>query len=488
MNERLREFIKNKYGYEISSSYYDKISEWEQWWRGFNKEFHEYTFNNGITVTKQKMFTLKMAKKIAEDWAALLLNEKTEIVLDDDYTSQFLQGDNGYGGVLGQNDFWVQGNSLVEKAFAFGTGAIVIRVMNAKTTDSGNILNAPDARIKLNYIPASKIIPLSWDNGDIKEVAFASNIIVKGSPFLYLEVHHLGDDGNFIIDNHYFNIKDTFVEAPLPPGMVPRFYTTSKEPLFSIFRPNIVNPVKGSGAFGYSVYGNALDNLKGVDLAYHNLCTDFRLGTKKVFMNKSLITITEEGKEIPPDDINQNLFSYVGDGMESGQLIQEFNPILRVDENVNGIQAQLDYLSFKVGFGTKHYQFNSAGSGGSGAVTATQYVGDKQDLIQNVNKHYISMKDSLTQLIRGILTISQKVIDSKIKPDSEIVITFDDSFITDKDSELLSMQQDVASGLIRPEIYLAKKYGVTEEEALKMMPKVSSTVPDNPFGNDPGTE
>jgi A118 family predicted phage portal protein len=201
-----------------------------------------------------------------------------------------------------------------------------------------------------------------------------------------------------------------------------------------------------------------------------------------------MLAITDEGKEIPPDDINQNLFSYVGDGMESGQLIQEFNPMLRVDENVNGIQAQLDYLSFKVGFGTKHYQFNAAGSGGSGAVTATQYVGDKQDLIQNVNKHYISMKDSLAQLIRGVLTISQKVIDSKIKPDAEIVITFDDSFITDKDSELLSMQQDVASGLIRPEIYLAKKYGVTEKEALKMMPKASSTVPGNPFGNDPGTE
>ncbi|URN85158.1 phage portal protein [Acetobacterium wieringae] len=487
MDERLREFIKNKYGYEISSGYYNEISEWEQWWRGFQKEFHEYTFNNGINVTKQKMFTLKMAKKISEDWAALLLNEKTEVVLDDEHTSQFLQGDNGYGGVFGQNDFWVQGNALVEKAFAFGTGAIAVRIMSAKTTDSGNILNSPDTRIKLNYIPASKIIPLSWDNGDIKEVAFASNVIVKGNPFLYLEVHHRNDDETYTIENHYFNIKNTFVEAPLPPGMVPRFYTGSKEPLFAIFKPNIVNPVKGSGAFGYSVYGNAIDNLKGVDLAYHNLCSDFRLGTKKVFMNKSLLMMTDDGKEIPPDDINQQLFSHVGDGMESGQLIQEFNPTLRVAENVSGIQAQLDYLSFKVGFGTKHYQFNL--SSGSGAVTATQYVGDKQDLIQNINKHYISMKDSLTQLIRGILTIGQKVIDPKIKPDAEIVITFDDSFIVDKDSELLSMQQDVASGLIRPEIYLAKKYGVTEEEALKMMPDASSTVQDNPFDQrDPGTE
>lgn len=33
------------------------------------------------------------------------------------------------------------------------------------------------------------------------------------------------------------------------------------------------------------------------------------------------------------------------------------------------------------------------------------------------------------------------------------------------------MQQDAAGGFIRKELYVAKKYGVSEEEALKMMPK-----------------
>ena len=33
------------------------------------------------------------------------------------------------------------------------------------------------------------------------------------------------------------------------------------------------------------------------------------------------------------------------------------------------------------------------------------------------------------------------------------------------------MQQDVTAGIIRKELYIAKKYGVSEEEALKMMPQ-----------------
>ena len=40
------------------------------------------------------------------------------------------------------------------------------------------------------------------------------------------------------------------------------------------------------------------------------------------------------------------------------------------------------------------------------------------------------------------------------------------------------MQQDATGGFIRKELYVAKKYGVSEEEALKMMPSQQN----NPFG------
>ena len=108
------------------------------------------------------------------------------------------------------------------------------------------------------------------------------------------------------------------------------------------------------------IFANAIDNLMGVDLAFNNLCRDFKLGGKKVFYAESLMQTDENGNKITPDDVMQQLFSVVGDLpiTENGQnsLMIEYNPSLRVAENKDGIQAQLDYLSFKCGLGTKHYR------------------------------------------------------------------------------------------------------------------------------------
>jgi A118 family predicted phage portal protein len=269
--------------------------------------------------------------------------------------------------------------------------------------------------------------------------------------------------------------------------MIEEFSTKSDIPLFSIIKPNIVNTIDGSNGLGMSVFANSIDNLQGVDLCYNNFNRDFKLGGKKVFLNDSLTTTTESGAKITPDDTAQQLFIQFGDDFidkdGNNNLIQEFNPSLRVQENIDGLQAQLDYLSFKCGFGTKHYQFNAGA-----IITATQYVGDKQELMQNASKNSIVVERALKALIKAILWAGKNICGIDLDEDPEIKVNFDDSYIVDTESALLSMQQDVASGLIRPEIYLAKKYGVTEKEALKMMPAASTTVEDNPFGDNPGNE
>ncbi|MGL4623680.1 MAG: hypothetical protein ACRCWD_02165 [Culicoidibacterales bacterium] len=64
----------------------------------------------------------------------------------------------------------------------------------------------------------------------------------------------------------------------------------------------------------------------------------------------------------------------------------------------------------------------------------------------------------------------------------ETAYKWDDSIVVDREKELASMQADVAAGLLRPEKYLAKKYGVSEEEALLLMPR-TQPVSSDPFGD-----
>ena len=164
-------------------------------------------------------------------------------------------------------------------------------------------------------------------------------------------------------------------KSETPETIAPIIDTGSPVPWFALIRPNITCNIRENNGLGMSIYANAVDSLKAVDIAYNNFVKDFILGGKKVFYNKQMLQTNSEGKTITPDDVVQQLFQQVGDGMDfdAKQMVQEFNPSLRVQENKDGVQAQLDYLSFKCGMGTKRYQFQA-----SGVKTATEYNGERQ--------------------------------------------------------------------------------------------------------------
>ena len=92
------------------------IGEWNDWYCGKDDDFHTVEVNNGVAVVKRPMYKLKMAKKVAEDWADLLFNEKTFITVNDTVATEFLYGIDGHGGVFGRNNFHAETNRLIEKA------------------------------------------------------------------------------------------------------------------------------------------------------------------------------------------------------------------------------------------------------------------------------------------------------------------------------------------------------------------------------------
>ncbi len=472
------EHLNKKHGYDLSSDYYRYIEDWKNWWKGFFQPFHEYheADSNGKQI-KRKLYTLKMAKKLSEDWASILLNEKTIVSINDEQSSKFVNGDGeDTDGVLCENDFWLKANELVEKSFAMGTGAFVLRLVGMKVTN-GTIQRDKDTKIKIEYLPATNIIPLSVKYGEIIDVAFVSEVLYKGEKFVYIETHMLEEkEGSkeYIINNAYFKEEsEKLVAQPLPQGILEVIKTGSDIPLFSIIKPNICNNIDEETSLGMSVFANAIDNLMGVDLGYNNFNRDFKLGGKKVFINEDLTKTDPNGNVYTPDDVAQQLFVSVNDTLFEGKntLIHEHNPELRVDENVAGIQAQLDYLSFKCGLGAKYYQFNAS----SGNITATQYIGEKQDLIKNVNKHYKTIESAMKGLVKAILWVGKEVIGANVNPDAAINIEFDDSFVIDKESERMTDLQEVREGIKQKYEYRMKWYGEDEEKAKSMVTDLSST-------------
>lgn len=165
---------------------------------------------------------------------------------------------------------------------------------NAAVSENGSIIPDSRTRIDLNYIDGGNIIPLSCDNGTITEAAFCSDVCIKGVNKIYLEIHRL-EDGEYVIENRVFVADKSggvLKEDKLPESVPPVIHTRSAIPWFSVCRPAIVNSIKGSNGMGCAVFANAIDNLKGVDIAYNNLNSDIWLGQKRCLWQNRLLRST----------------------------------------------------------------------------------------------------------------------------------------------------------------------------------------------------
>lgn len=477
------EFINKEYKTQIKTEYYEYVKKWRDWWRGYYKQFHSYQELGVDNAPRQReLFRMNMAKRVSEDWASILLNEKTQINIDDSASSEFVQGKEdaqGVGGVLGANNFWSEANELVEKAYGYGTGAFVLRAENAKVNSRGDIVADAECRVGIEYIDAMSIIPLSVEKSKVTEAAFVSEIVRLGKEYIYLETHTKDERGNYVITNRYFRVANgTLKPEPLPPGVAESVNTGSNIPWFVLIYPNTTNNIECQNGLGMSVYANAIDNLKGVDLAFNNFLRDFKLGGKKVFVNKKMTYQTAEGVTVTPDDVAQSLFSMIGDDMDfdAKQMIQEYNPELRVTENKEGVQTQLDYLSFKCGLGTHRYQFE-----GGVVKTATEYSGERQELVQHASRNMIVIEAAILGLCRAILYIGKTFCKAAVNPDAVITVQFEDGFIIDDETRRERDRQDVRDGLMNKWEFRVKWYGETDEEAKAAIDGMQ-TARENPFG------
>ena len=270
----------------INEGFYGKVQEWKSWYEGDVKGFHRYRVRNGAGIVRCKRYTLNMGKKIPEDWANLLMNERVEITLDGTKEQEFVDR------VLKENNFRVCSNEMQEMAFALGTVAFIPRVVGMGVTETGPVPGSA-TDIIIDYVTVEHIWPLSWQNGVITECAFDSIVNVNGDDYCYLQIHRKVD-GLYDIENRLYTYRNHNVDTEVPLTSVQGFervppvvHTGSDRRQFVIDRPNIANNFDYSIPLGISVYANAIDSMKGVDIAFDSYVNEFVLGKKRVMVKPS---------------------------------------------------------------------------------------------------------------------------------------------------------------------------------------------------------
>lgn len=456
INEKLKEL-----GFAtISEDFYRKVQEWKSWYVGDVKGFHQYRVRNGTGMVRCKRYTLNMGKKIPEDWANLLMNERVEITLDGTKEQEFIDR------VLKENNFRVRSNEMQEMAFALGTVAFIPRVVGMGVTKAGPIPGSA-TDIIIDYVTVEHIWPLSWQNGVITECAFDSIVNVNGDDYCYLQIHRKVD-GLYNIENRLYTYRnqnvDTEVQLTSVQGferVPPVVHTGSDRRQFVIDRPNIANNFDYSIPLGISVYANAIDSMKGVDIAFDSYVNEFVLGKKRV-MVKPAATKDLEGE--PFFDL---AYYVLPEDISDGSVITPIDMKLRTAEHSEGIQTQLNLLSSKCGFGENYYRFDQGS-----ITTATQVISENSTMFRTIKKHEIILESAIKELCRIILHLGNTAMGAGLSEDAEVTIDFDDSIIEDKTTERNNDRQDLAAGIMNDWEYRMKWYNEDEATAKKMLPKM----------------
>ena len=481
MNNVVLKYLKEQ-GYDnVSTKYYEFIEAWENWWRN-EVDFHKYHDQTG---KERKMYTLGMAKRVSEDWSSILFTERDEITTEASTDEQSKANNEYLSKQLKDLRVYKDLPTAIEKAMATGTAGAIVRIKHAKVDKQGKLFADNRTKLDIIYVSASQIIPLKVEHGEIIDVAIVSESNKGDKKEYYVEIHKLEynkklEQDTYIITNTYLDESGNEINKE---GIAKNYTINSSVPLFSILKPAIANPIDEDynviNGLGFSVYGTALNQLQACDITYNNFVMDFYLGGKKVFYNKKIVNTKtvqrkdekgntiEEQVELYPDDITRQQWKTYGDEMtnlKDEPAITEYNPALRVEEDKEGIQFALNMLSFKCGLGTKYYEFN-----GSSVVTATQYVGDRQDLIVNANKHRKNVDEFVSGICKAILLLGRILFKESVSEDCIVTITDKDGFMVDTETAKQEFRQDIAQGIRQPWEYRVKFLGEDEATAKAMV-------------------
>ena len=410
-------------GFTYNQNAQNIIEECDQWYTNEESEFHTRKNLNDQEVKLEK---LNFAKRCCADDANLC--EIVEINAG--------ESENKFDGVqeiLDENRFGVMYRKQLERLAASGTVGAYIRLDNATLLDNGSVTGGD---IRINYINAAGIAPLTVENDEIIECAFVGSDLVRGKNEQTLVVFQRDEKGlytaeTFVFDENNREIADRHVILQL--GDVKPF---------SIMRTAEVNNLDDMEGYGLPKLYNAIPALKIVDLCWNILNGDLSKGDKLLLINELLATIkkNDEGKPVMTAE-QKKLFILLGEKLpDQKSLIQEYNPEIRTGQIKEAMELALSLLSMMFGYGTKKYTFENAQ-----IQTATQYIGERQDEMQELNKQRQEAIDYIEGLVEAIIWFSNTFQGTAWELDEEICVEFDDSYIEDKNSKLERMRADALS-------------------------------------------
>lgn len=334
--------------------------------------------------------------------------------------------------------------------------------------------------IAVDYVLADEFIPVKYDSAsNITAVIFIERIRKGRKIYTRLEYHDLLKEGYYVSNTAYVNengdetlgyqVSLTEVEewADLEPEI---FIENVEKPLFSYLKMPMANTIDTRSPLGISVYARAVGLIEEADKQYSRILWEYE--GSELAINASM-DLFKDDNTLPKG--KERLYRKLDTDAED--FFEPFSPAIRDESLFNGLNKILQRIEFACGLAY-------------GTLSDVQLVEKTAEEIKvSKQRSYSTVVDIQkaikTALIDLVYAMDVYVTLGELAPAGEYDISFefDDSLVVDSKTEQAIMLQEVSAGLIKPEIYLMRRYGVSEEQARKMMPSV-----DEPQLDDDGIE
>lgn len=434
-------------GYEINPKPFSIISECDDWYANRITDFHKRKTVQGVDY---KLNRMNFAKRCCSDDANLCEIISVAPKEKSDAT-EFIEE------LFKKNQFDTKYREQLEKTSAVGTAAAYIYLKNAMYLSNGHVQGGD---IKINYVDADCCIPLTVENGQVLEAAFSASNKIKGKKRTTLVIFTLSEDGRYCAETVNFDENGIII------GFGTSIQLGEVKP-FSIMMNAEVNNIDDMEGYGLPKLYYSIPVFKAVDLCYNVLYSDLDKAEKLILINELLCSFDRNGNPIMTPE-QKKLFLFLGEKLPDQKTVyQEYNPEIRIEQITKCFELVLSLISMSFGYGTKKYTFEN------GQIkTATEYIGERQDAMQELNKQRKQATQYISGIIRAAMWFSNTFKGTNFNLNEELGIQFDDSYVEDRTSKLEAMRADALSF---PEIpvlkkwYIMEKYNINAEDAVKFI-------------------
>lgn len=401
------------------------------------------TLTGRIQKRDRKQF--KGAKMVSKEFTDLMFSESPIIKASPDLQA-----------ILDRSGWDKNNTPFIEKVLALGGGAYK--------------LYSKDSELYIDYVTADRFVPVSWSENGIYEADFLDYKYKDKKKFLRVEKHRK-EEGGYRILQEFYQIGDNKMLTKATPAAagysIPEdemegVFIPTENPLFSYIKLPMANNFDFDSPLGISVYGNSVDTLEGLDVAFDAFQQEITLGKKRIIVPTSAVRKVvdpETGDKKQYFDPSDEIYQAFDTDDKENLKIMDNSVVLRISEIRDAIQTYLDILSIQVGFSAGYLTFDGA----SGVKTATEVISDNSKTYKTkvgLENALLSSYLDLVQAIEGVSGIFKITV-------GDHSYEFQDSIIEDRDSKTNYWTERLDAGTITLEEFLMKVDGLTETEANK---------------------